>query len=120
MVILGIGPAGLQAAIHAARVESKSIVIATGTSRNKLGVPGEAKLLGRGVSYCVECDANFFKGEDVCVVGGESAAAGGALTRVHSSKSFGEGCVAGIGAASYARKISKADSSSALNTFNLS
>ncbi|MDF1593505.1 MAG: NAD(P)/FAD-dependent oxidoreductase [Desulfobacterales bacterium] len=69
------------------RIESKSIVIATGTSRNKLGVPGEEKLLGRGVSYCVECDANFFKGEDVCVVGGESAAAGGALTLVHSSKS---------------------------------
>jgi len=69
------------------RVESKSIVIATGTSRNKLGVPGEEKLLGRGVSYCVECDANFFKGEDVCVIGGESAAAGGALTLVHSSKS---------------------------------
>ncbi|MEW6670823.1 MAG: FAD-dependent oxidoreductase [Thermodesulfobacteriota bacterium] len=66
---------------------AKSMVIATGTTRNKLGIPGEEKLLGRGVSYCVECDANFFKGEDVCVVGGASAAAGGALTLVHSSKS---------------------------------
>ena len=67
-------------------LEAASIVIATGTTRNKLGVAGEEKLLGRGVSYCVECDANFFKDEDVCVVGGASAAAAGALTLVHSSK----------------------------------
>jgi len=62
------------------RLESRAIVIATGSSRNKLGVAGEEKLLGRGVSYCVECDGNFFKGQDVCVVGGASAAAAGALT----------------------------------------
>jgi len=68
-------------------LEAKSLVIATGTTRNKLGIPGEERLLGRGVSYCVECDANFFKGEDVCVVGGASAAAGGAMTLVHSAKS---------------------------------
>lgn len=68
------------------RLKTKSIVVATGTARNKLGIPGEGKLLGRGVSYCVECDANFFKDENVCVVGGESAAAGGALTLVHTSK----------------------------------
>lgn len=58
----------------------KSLVVATGTARKKLNVPGEKEFLGRGVSYCVECDANFFAGEDVAVVGGASAAAGGALT----------------------------------------
>jgi len=61
-------------------LESRSLIIATGTTRNKLGVAGEKELLGRGVSYCVECDANFYKDEDVAVVGGASAAVSGALT----------------------------------------
>ncbi|MDD4952732.1 MAG: FAD-dependent oxidoreductase [Desulfovibrionaceae bacterium] len=60
-------------------ITAKSLVIATGTARNKLGVPGEKELLGRGVSYCVECDAGFHKGGRVAVVGDGSAAAGGAL-----------------------------------------
>jgi thioredoxin reductase (NADPH) len=51
-----------------------------------LGVPGEKDFLGRGVSYCVECDANFFKGEEVAVVGGASAAVGGALTLLDYAK----------------------------------
>ena len=59
---------------------SKFQIIATGTTRNKLGVSGEKELLGRGVSYCVECDANFYKGQDVAVVGSASAAVSGALT----------------------------------------
>ena len=58
----------------------KSLIIASGSTRNKLGVAGEKKLLGKGVSYCVECDANFFRGQEVAVIGDESAAAGGALT----------------------------------------
>lgn len=61
-------------------IRSHALIIATGTTRNKLGVSGEKELLGRGVSYCVECDANFYKGEDVAVVGGASAAVSGALT----------------------------------------
>lgn len=64
----------------------KSIILATGTARNKLGAPGEKEFLGRGVSYCVECDANFFKGQDVAVVGGASAAVGGALTLLGYAK----------------------------------
>ena len=62
------------------KLEAKSLIIATGTTRNKLGVAGEKELLGRGVSYCVECDANFYKGDDVAVVGNASAAVSGALT----------------------------------------
>ena len=63
-----------------------SLIVATGTTRNRLGVPGEKNFLGRGVSYCVECDANFFKGEDVAVVGGASAAVGGALSLLDYAK----------------------------------
>jgi len=69
-----------------AELQSKSLIIATGTNRNKLGVSGEKKLLGRGVSFCVECDANFYKNEDVAVVGGASAAVSGALTLLGYAK----------------------------------
>jgi thioredoxin reductase (NADPH) len=65
---------------------SRALIVATGTARNKLGVPGEKDFLGRGVSYCVECDANFFKDEDVAVVGGASAAVGGAFTLLDYAK----------------------------------
>jgi len=68
-------------------LQSKSLIIATGTTRNKLGVAGEKELLGRGVSYCVECDANFYKDEDVAVVGGASAAVSGALTLLNYAAS---------------------------------
>ena len=51
-----------------------------GISRNKLGVPGEKEFIGRGVSYCVDCDAGFYKGQPVAMVGNESAAVSGALT----------------------------------------
>lgn len=57
-----------------------AVILAMGISRHKLGVPGEKELLGRGVSYCVDCDAGFFRGEKVAVVGGASAAVSGALT----------------------------------------
>ena len=53
---------------------ARSIIIATGGSHNKLGVTGEDALAGRGVSYCAVCDGNFFRGQDVVVVGGGDAA----------------------------------------------
>ncbi|MGD8342472.1 MAG: FAD-dependent oxidoreductase [Desulfobacterales bacterium] len=65
----------------------KALIVATGTTRNKLGVSGEKEFLGSGVSYCVECDANFYKDEDVAVVGGASAAVGGALTLLEYARS---------------------------------
>jgi thioredoxin reductase (NADPH) len=61
-------------------LKCKALIMAMGISRNKLRVPGEKELLGRGVSYCVDCDGGFFRGEPVAVVGNESAAASGALT----------------------------------------
>ena len=53
---------------------TKTIIITTGGSHNKLGTPGEEELSGRGVSYCAVCDANFFRGQNVVVVGGGDAA----------------------------------------------
>lgn len=58
----------------------RTLILAMGTAKTKLGVPGESEFLGRGVSYCVDCDANFFRGATVLVVGSHSAAADGALT----------------------------------------
>ena len=51
-----------------------SIIIATGANWNALGVPGEDKLRGRGVSYCATCDGPLFKNKDVVVVGGGDTA----------------------------------------------
>ena len=61
-------------------MRSKSIVLATGAAWPNGGVTGEKDLVGRGVSYCVDCDAPFFRGKPVAVVGGGSAAVEGALT----------------------------------------
>ncbi len=61
-------------------VQAWSVIFATGTSRKKLKVQGEKELNGKGVSYCVDCDANFYRNVPVAIVGNESAAADGALT----------------------------------------
>jgi len=61
-------------------VMARSLILAMGISRNKLRVPGEKEFLGRGVGYCVDCDANFYREASVAVVGNESAAVSGALT----------------------------------------
>ncbi len=61
-------------------VYTKTIILAVGSRRRKLGVPGEAEFTGRGVSYCSICDAPLFKGKDsVVVVGGGDAAFEGAI-----------------------------------------
>ncbi|MCW5850743.1 MAG: thioredoxin-disulfide reductase [Anaerolineae bacterium] len=59
---------------HSGEYETKSIIIATGASPKKLGIPGEAELLGRGVSYCATCDGFFFRGKNLMVVGGGDSA----------------------------------------------
>ena len=61
-------------------IKARSLIFATGTSRKKLKVKGEKELSGKGVSYCVDCDANFYRNAKVIVVGNESAAVDGALT----------------------------------------
>lgn len=58
---------------------TKSVIIATGRSVNRLAVPGEAELVGRGVSYCATCDGAFFKEKAVLIVGPAESAADAAL-----------------------------------------
>ena len=57
-----------------ATFRARAVIATSGADYNKLGVPGEAELVGKGVSYCATCDAAFFKGMDVIVVGGGDAA----------------------------------------------
>ena len=63
--------------IHCASttIKARSIIVATGGRPAKLGLPNEEVLKGQGVSYCATCDGNFFRGQDVLVVGGGDTAA---------------------------------------------
>ena len=54
--------------------ETKTVIIATGASHRKLGVPGEEELAGMGVSYCATCDGAFFRGKTTAVIGGGDVA----------------------------------------------
>lgn len=53
---------------------AKTILLTTGTERNKLMIPGEEDYLGKGLSYCATCDAFFYRNKTVAVVGGKNAA----------------------------------------------
>ncbi|MBR1723573.1 MAG: FAD-dependent oxidoreductase, partial [Ruminococcus sp.] len=58
---------------------AKAVIIATGSENRKLGVEGEDKLVGRGISYCATCDGAFFRKRTVAVVGGGNTALEDAL-----------------------------------------
>ncbi len=55
-------------------VKAKKIIIATGTSPNLTGAPGEKELKGKGISYCATCDAKYFGDKEVVVIGGGNSA----------------------------------------------
>jgi len=55
-------------------IKAKKIIIATGTSPNLMGVPGEKELKGKGISYCATCDAKYFGDKEVVVIGGGNSA----------------------------------------------
>ena len=59
--------------------EAKAVIIASGASYRKLGVPGEERLTGMGVSYCATCDGAFFRNRTVAVAGGGDVALEDAL-----------------------------------------
>ena len=65
------------------RFQTKTVLLATGASHRHLGVPGESRLGGRGVSYCSTCDGPLFKGKKVVMIGGGNSAVTEALHLHH-------------------------------------
>lgn len=55
-------------------IKAKKIIIATGTSPNRIGIPGELEYKGNGISYCATCDAKYFVDKEVVVIGGGNSA----------------------------------------------
>ncbi|HZL09934.1 MAG TPA: FAD-dependent oxidoreductase [Prolixibacteraceae bacterium] len=55
-------------------IKAKRIIIATGTSPNRIGIPGELEYKGQGISYCATCDAKYFHDKEVVVIGGGNSA----------------------------------------------
>ena len=70
-------------------VRARAVIVTSGGERRRLGVPGEDTLEGSGVSYCATCDAHFFAGQPVAVVGGGDAALDEALFAArHASRVY--------------------------------
>jgi thioredoxin reductase (NADPH) len=55
-------------------IKAKKIIIATGTSPNLMGIPGEREMKGKGISYCATCDAKYYGDKEVVVIGGGNSA----------------------------------------------
>jgi thioredoxin reductase (NADPH) len=64
----------------------ETVIVASGGTARKLGVPGEDEFIGRGLSHCATCDGGFFRGEDVAVIGGGDAAVTEALVLARTSR----------------------------------
>ena len=61
------------------RIDTKTLIVATGAKWRELNVPGEKENIGNGVAYCPHCDGPFFKGKDVAVIGGGNSGVEAAL-----------------------------------------
>ncbi len=70
-------------------LEAKTIIFATGSNKRHLGIPGEEEFSGKGVTYCATCDAFFYRGKDVAVLGGgDSAVEGAAIAAQVANKVY--------------------------------
>jgi len=67
-------------------VQGKTVIFAMGSNKRHLGAPGEKEFSGKGVTYCATCDAFFYKGKDVAVLGGGDAAVEGAAIAAQVAK----------------------------------
>ena len=67
-------------------VDGKTVILATGSAKRHLGVKGEEEFSGKGVTYCATCDAFFYKGKDVAVIGGGDSAVEGAAIAAQVAK----------------------------------
>ena len=65
---------GFAVAAGSESYQARAVIVASGTRYRKLGVPGEAEFVGRGVSYCATCDGPFYKDQEIAVVGGGDSA----------------------------------------------
>lgn len=80
---------GFTLTVDGESVNARSVIVATGATPKKLGIPGEAEFTGCGVSWCATCDGMFFRGREVAVIGGGNSAIEEALylskivSRVH-------------------------------------
>jgi thioredoxin reductase (NADPH) len=74
--VTSIEQTGRKWTVHtdAGKFLAKALIVTAGAEYNRLGVPGEDRLIGKGVSYCATCDAAFFKDMPVAIVGGGDAA----------------------------------------------
>lgn len=71
------------------KVQSKTIIFATGSNKRHLGAKGEKEFAGKGVTYCATCDAFFYRGKTVAVIGGgDSALEGAAIAAQVASKVY--------------------------------
>ena len=77
--VISINSTGTKVTTSKDEYECKAVIIATGTTTRKLGLPHEDEWLGAGISYCATCDGAFYKGKDVAVNGGGSTALEDAL-----------------------------------------
>ncbi|MGH2768328.1 MAG: thioredoxin-disulfide reductase [Actinomycetota bacterium] len=68
-----------QVEVGAETHRAEAVIVATGANAKMLGLPGEQRLLGRGVSTCATCDGAFFRGQELLVVGGGDSAVEEAL-----------------------------------------
>jgi len=70
-------------------IEAKAVIFATGSNKRHLGIPGEEEFSGKGVTYCATCDAFFYRGKDVAVLGGgDSAVEGAAIAAQVANKVY--------------------------------
>jgi thioredoxin reductase (NADPH) len=69
-----LSPRPFKVMTYGGELETQALIVASGASPRKLGVPGEAEFSGRGVSYCATCDGFFYMGKEIAMVGGGDAA----------------------------------------------